>query len=247
MFEVKSYYQVKMGKLSYLVICNGVSSKVQIDWEKISEEKVAPIPDLKRCEAAIPDYQPDTISELAEELDETKLFGYLTNDYIEALQEVCLASSYEPPLSKDITDVELQAKRPRIYFEEEGYDCLHYLEFHPGTTTVYKGTHDWSERDIQMGFPDYPSDDSDKEALETYHLARKMTKSIIFTKLIEEGDDWRRTLLVPFNPVEDSSVLLSLFKEYGIDPEDPTAEEQMNRFVNAAKAAGVQLKDLLDD
>jgi hypothetical protein len=228
-----------MGKLSYLVICNKTASKVQIDWEKVDEEKVATVYDLKRCKASISDYQPETVSELAEELDETKLFGYLTNDYIEALQEVCMSMYCDATIP--------DATMPRIYFEEEGRYCLHYLEFHPGTTTVVKGTHEWCDREEFQGLPDYPFDEDDKDMIDAYHDSRKITKSVVYTRLIAEGTDWNRTMLEAFDIKSEAAVLTSLMKEYGIDSNDPDADDQLSRLVNAAKAAGVSLASLVDE
>lgn len=62
----------------------------------------------------------DNMQELAEQLDEKKFIGYLTQDFIFALKE----------LSKNLIPY---GSFPRIYYEYEGDDKAYCMEFFPGT------------------------------------------------------------------------------------------------------------------
>ena len=75
-----------------------------------------------------------SITDLSDYLNDTKLFGYLNNNYIKSLCKISLHTKFIDN-TKDIT------KYPKMYFEEEGWDRIHFLEFHPGYEDVYWGSY----------------------------------------------------------------------------------------------------------
>jgi hypothetical protein len=64
-----------------------------------------------------------TLEEVANVWDDTKLIGYLTDDHVEAICELCKC-------------LIPYGEFPRLYYECEGCDILCCFEFHPGTKTV---------------------------------------------------------------------------------------------------------------
>jgi hypothetical protein len=66
-------------------------------------------------------------------LHDTKLFGYIDNNYCKLLCKISLHTSF--------TDKYNSKLFPRIYFEEEGWDRIHFLEFHCGTEEVIWGSY----------------------------------------------------------------------------------------------------------
>ena len=61
---------------------------------------------------------------LAKQLDESKLMGYLTDEYIDALSALCRC-------------LVPYGCSPRIYYDYEGADEVWAFEFVPGTELVY--------------------------------------------------------------------------------------------------------------
>lgn len=75
-----------------------------------------------------------SLYDFACKLDDTKLFGYLCNKLIKLLCKICLHTSYT-------NEFELNKTLPRMYFEEEGWDRIHFLEFHCGTEEIIWGSY----------------------------------------------------------------------------------------------------------
>jgi hypothetical protein len=73
-----------------------------------------------------------TLAEMAERWDDTKLYGYLTNEHNIALKEFCRC-------------LEPVNFFPRLYYEYEGWDRLVCFEFHPGTETILIAIFDFQE------------------------------------------------------------------------------------------------------
>ena len=75
-----------------------------------------------------------TLKDLAHELNDTKLCGYLTLPVKKILGLICKNIDYT------ILENELD-KLPKMYFEEDGWDRIHYFEFYPGTDRIIWGSH----------------------------------------------------------------------------------------------------------
>ena len=83
--------------------------------------------DEKECSEIV------SITDLSNFLNDRKLFGYLTNSYIESLCKICLHTKF--------TNNNEDIKYPKMYFEEEGWDRIHFLEFHPKTEDILWGSY----------------------------------------------------------------------------------------------------------
>jgi hypothetical protein len=112
------------------------ASTCKIDWNSINTETLFKFSALKyayekRCE---------TLEDVGKYLNETKLFGYMTWDVIEAIVEL-----NRHLLPKNGTDL------PTLYFEWEGGDIAQALEFYTGTELVNILSYDYSHltRDVQ--------------------------------------------------------------------------------------------------
>jgi hypothetical protein len=217
-----------MGNYSYLITTNEAAKQCKIRWEDVNPSKLTGRASyIKDMYDAEDESQPDTISQIAEMLDSTKIFGYLTNDYIEALQEISKCCILE---AEDTT-----ANKPRIYYEVEDFEHLSYLEFYPGNSKIVVGTYDLS-KDEDYFLPDVPDDsDTDGDDWNEYWINRKFSKNVMFTKIIESGQGWRRETLETVVEEDYQKV---------IDTFDST--EDAIRFMNAAKAAGSSLKVLME-
>ena len=89
--------------------------------------------------------RPKTLADLAKALHNTKFIGYLNNNYVESLQELCRI-------------LEPCAAFPRLYYEFEGWDELYCLEFYPGTVDILLSSY-WFENDLkQENIPSHPED-----------------------------------------------------------------------------------------
>lgn len=218
----------KMGNYSYLITTNEAAKQCNVRWEDVNPLKLTGRASyIKDMYDAEDESQPDTISQIAEMLDSTKIFGYLTNDFIEALQEISKCCVFE---AEDTT-----ANKPRIYYEVEDFEHLSYLEFHPGNSKIVVGTYDLS-KDEDYFLPDVPDDsDADSDDWIEYWENRKFSKNVMFTKIIEAGQGWRRETLETVEEEDYQKV---------IDTFDST--EDAIRFMNAAKAAGSSLKVLME-
>src|SRR3989338_9384646 len=114
-----------MGNLSWLFATRNGANKCKIDWSKC--------PELNRYGACIleemrTENSSSTLQEIAEAFDDSKLFGYLTAQFIKDLITV----------NKLLTGGDKYM--PRLYYEYEGWFQLNYLEFHPGTDVIMIGT-----------------------------------------------------------------------------------------------------------
>lgn len=92
---------------------------------------------------------PRTLAELAEELNDTKLCGYLNAAMIAAFNE--LSRILEP-----------NGCFPRIYYEYEGWDEVWFLEFHPGESRINLGTLCIYEQK-RAAYPPSPEDDPTRD------------------------------------------------------------------------------------
>jgi hypothetical protein len=159
-----------MGEYTWLIEATNGAETTTIQWEDIDPTKLNHVfkeirdKAMKPVEAEAVEAEDEvevkpvkTVADLGQALDETKLFGYLTNEYIKTLQEVCLHMK-----SMD------EQCCPRLFFKAEGgssavrhtHEMLHYLEFHPGTALVILGSH----RIAEMAVRDYERNRDIKKA-----------------------------------------------------------------------------------
>lgn len=132
-----------MGCYSFLYCTSGKPDLCTIDWSRLDTDLLVGFSRLQwiceqECKKDIANRIPN-LAELAEQLDESKLFGYFTNDMKMALME----------LSQVLVPYEVDGKpgRPKLYFDVEGEEDIAMLEFVPGTSSVYVARiqNDWIE------------------------------------------------------------------------------------------------------
>ena len=104
-----------MGTYSFYLTSRNNAAGCKINWQTMNTDKLFKFWPLKKSYNVV-----SNLEELAEELNEIKLFGYHTEDLMEALNE--LAKGLEPYESF-----------PRLYFEWEGGNNLVCYEFIPGS------------------------------------------------------------------------------------------------------------------
>jgi hypothetical protein len=105
------------------------ASTCKIDWDSVDTELLFRFSALqrayeKRCE---------TLEDVGNEVNETKLFGYITWELKEAILE--LNRHLVPENDSDL---------PMIFFEWEGGDIAYALEFYTGTELVNVLSYDYS-------------------------------------------------------------------------------------------------------
>jgi len=103
-----------MGTYSFYLTTRNNAKDCKIDWNSINTDVLFRFSKLKHAYKIA-----NTLQELAEMLHESKLFGYLTEDMKQALLEL---NYHLVPYGT----------YPRIYFDYEGSDVIHALEFIPG-------------------------------------------------------------------------------------------------------------------
>lgn len=224
-----------MGNYSYLIITTGGAESCTIDWGacqfNYDEIKHGEGYHITIFKDETPDKRPKTIADLAKELHNHKLFGYLDNGYIGAIREVCLRT----------TDITGQCLMPRIYFEEEGWLRLHYLEFMPGTTTVIHGTFSFEESDLPktgVNEDDDEEEEMSREAIDRYEIEKR---EILLGFIHKIG--WRVNHLVQVDESKRSA-LPTLMALFGIRPEDLGSMEQASKYIDVKKAMDTPLSSL---
>lgn len=111
-----------MGTYSWFVGARNDASGCVINWSSVDTTRLFKSRQLKHIYES-PD-RPTTLYMLAKQLDESKLMGYLTDEYIDALSALCRC-------------LVPYGCSPRIYYDYEGADEVWAFEFVPGTELVY--------------------------------------------------------------------------------------------------------------
>lgn len=138
-----------MGNYSYFICAMNGADTCKINWEKVDIKKLDTRNGLYTLVDAHQNPQEClTLEDLGKAFSGNKLYGYLTNEAITGLREIC-------------KNLEVTGNTPRLYFEYEGYDMAVYFEFYPGTENICVGKLDISEL---KGTPD----ENDEESYEEY-------------------------------------------------------------------------------
>lgn len=228
-----------MGNYSWLIITTNGATLCAIDWDACDFDKIDQknseayrITWLKDAEKEEGEKRPKTLQELAEKLHDQKLFGYLDNGYIEAFMELCRHMSFAG------TALEGQRVFPRIYYEEEGWQRLHYFEFHPGTDLILWGTHSFNDEDIPK-YPDPPPGElmTTQDQRDAYNKVEREAH----LGMIDTG----KWLIRPLKPShEEPSAAITLMALFGIRPEDPDAIERASKVFDVKWAMRVPSSEL---
>jgi len=112
------------------------ASTCKIDWDSVDTDILFKFRAFERCY----EKRCETLEEVGEELNETKLFGYMTLELKHAILEL-----NRHLIPEDENNV------PTLYFEWEGGDIAYALEFYTGTELVNVLSYDYSHHihDIQ--------------------------------------------------------------------------------------------------
>lgn len=187
-----------MGNYSYFIVSVNGASICKIDWDNCNfaveteHSECYHITWLKKNLVSLGvDKRPETLEELAKSFDDHKLFGYLDNGYIEAFREVCRHLVMPPTVGKMF---------PRIYFEEEGFDRIHYLEFHPGTDVVLWGNLRYDMPTLLIEASPEDDDHFEKWQRETHEFMIRLITSTTA--------EWRVMPLVPYDLSKKSTLEL---------------------------------------
>jgi hypothetical protein len=115
-----------MGTYSFLKALRNNPEQCVIDWDS------ADVKEICKCwyiESAYHKRLP-TLKEVAEGLNETKFFGYLSSTYIDSLKALCkILRPY--------------GQNPRLFYEKEGQCQIWCIEFVPGTEDVRVAEYDY--------------------------------------------------------------------------------------------------------
>jgi hypothetical protein len=108
-----------MGTYSFFISSRGNAELCKVDWESIDSDLLFNSSVLKRCyKEAV------TLEDVANQFNESKLFGYLTDGFIYALYEF---NFHLIPYGSN----------PILYFTCEEGDVAYALEFFPGTYKIH--------------------------------------------------------------------------------------------------------------
>ena len=167
-----------------------------------------------------------SLEDLANHLHAKKLFGYLTNPTCEILSLICLNSVF--------TDKD-NLGSPIMYFEEGGWDRIHYLKFNIGTEDI-----EWCSYAFDFDSECY--ENKIKEEIENKRNFIEKIKNKIFDKdivdywslvvgkkneymhnlIYDKSTNWRRNYFSYKQPKQDYKNLdtISMLSLFGIRYED---------------------------
>jgi hypothetical protein len=222
-----------MGNYSYFLVATNGAERCVVDWDacdfpsECGKSEGYHITWLAKAD----EERPRTLLDMAKKLNDRKLFGYLDNGYIAAIRQVSLHAKAP----------EGEFLMPRIYFEEEGWLRLHYLEFHLGTDTVVWGSFSYDEKDL----PPYLEEEDETHPVTVAMLDAwtEEKRKVQLAMLNKPG--WRARHLVPSDPSQHNA-LPTLMAIFGIRPEDPDSLERAAKFIDIKKALNTPASRLLE-
>ncbi len=162
-----------------------------------------------------------TMADLGRDWHDKKLIGYLSNDSIRFLQGIARIIKDKDTL-------------PRLYYEEEGWDRLAYLEFHPKSGDVMLATKTFT-------YPAWEDEENDPD--EAWDAIRETSK----TAALHDPAGWNSHKLsstrVTNKALDDFHGLLGIM---GIRSEDIVANPSKYPQLVAAMRAAMAGKSPLD-
>jgi hypothetical protein len=219
-----------MGNYSWLLkVING--DFTIIDWKSIlpiinSSENNYFYIDENECSEVV------SMTDLSNFLNDRKLFGYLTNGYIKSLCKISLHTKFINDIdNEENIDIIHNIKYPKMYFEEEGWDRIHYLEFHPGTENISWGSYafDMNENELEKSLVnEYKlihnielTQEHDDYEIKIYDEIRKRKKEYMLNLINDKFTNWNIKKLDYSNKVEtQNDKLLTFMSLFGIRHED---------------------------
>jgi len=174
-----------MGNYSYLLDTTNCKN-AKIDWVGFNTALL----NIKGDHYFYPDTNPETLEDLAKILNGRKLFGYLTSSYIKILNKLSFFTTAE--------------SKPVWYFEEAGWNRIHYLEFNPGYEDVIHGSFafdinetyfknifekEWEEKQLQKIYSE-----DDKEDIFADKIQEKQ-KDYMMNLIADSGTNWSKSKL----------------------------------------------------
>jgi len=108
-----------MGTYSFYITSRNNAQACKINWDKMDTTILFKHSRLETCY----EEKLENLELVAKRLDESKLFGYFTDEVIDAFAELC----------KNLVSY---GSFPIIYYDYEGCDEVQALEFKPGTANI---------------------------------------------------------------------------------------------------------------
>lgn len=133
-----------MGTYTFYLTSRGNASECKINWSTVDVDIISKCSRLaiayeKRC---------NSLQEVAELLNESKLFGYLTYELRCALLE----------LNSNLVPTSQEQEQPTVFYTWEGDNSVIALEFYPGTDKLLILSYDQGEyednKDVLLSIAD---------------------------------------------------------------------------------------------
>ena len=137
-----------MGNYSYFLYASSNASSYKIDWSRVGKT-------AKNYFKGHYGFDLETITNLEEfckAFHDLKFIGYMDNELIFSLIDL-----NEHGLTRNKEDTE----SIRIYYDYEGFDQVHCLEFYPGTRKILHGIYKFNDSSFE--YKKNEDDDSDEE------------------------------------------------------------------------------------
>ncbi len=210
--------------------------ETKIDYEKLKKELVE-IENSKQDDGYLTSLtdnynwlQPDNpfpdlqnFEDYANRLDDRALCGYLTPSTIKKLCKsgLCMSNDIEEGTEKNY---------PIMYFEEEGWERLHYFKFFPGSEKVEHGTYafDFNGKYYEEKFDkEIKSKILENEKLEElkYEYISNIRENYIQNLIYDTNTYWRKSFL-DYEKLEEFDNFDLLMMISGIRPEDMSKDPE---------------------
>ena len=165
-----------MGNYSWLRRMLNSPEKCMIDWSKANTSILYKHWFLHDMHT---DKRPSNLEELAHLWSDTKLFGYLENNYIDAIGELCRC-------------LVPYGELPRLYYEYEGWDILCCFEFHPGTDMVLISSIEYTIELAKEKIPLHPEhakpyDQVTPEEYEEWDAIHDSARERVWDRIVKTG------------------------------------------------------------
>jgi hypothetical protein len=144
--------------------------------------------------------RPRTLADLAKVLSNTKFIGYLDNNYVESLQELCRI-------------LEPCGSFPRLYYEYEGFDELWCMEFHPGTTDILLSSYQFGGDLKRENIPPHHDDIKNytnvaQEEYDEWDNINDQAREKVIANAVNSVDGWKPwQKLVKYNMMDEEKML----------------------------------------
>jgi hypothetical protein len=214
-----------MGNYSYLLkVFNCKNTK--IIWENCKDELLELIKDRDNYFYFEDEETFDNIislEDLAKHLNGNKFFGYLTNPTCKILCKICLNTEFVNTN---------KCEMPIMYFEEEGWNRIHYLKFDIKTENIewysyaYDFDFDYHEEKLRQQFKKEKNciekfrDKIMNTEVDIWELVEEKKKDYIYNLIYDKATNWRQNNFSYNQPKQDYNNIETILYMFGIRHED---------------------------